>query len=239
MKGYKQFSQMVLITAVIILGILLISYKVEQNAHRRANLLERDLKTTAAYELGKEVQQRVKMTLDNRTTFDEFTEAFGMPTELENKSDPEYADFTHSFFHDGSQRMFYLKFSNEGFERYSSHHSISDIKTGVVLETPAFLRTELIRESVLLVSLIVWFLMLLFVFISRKHRIISAVLLTVLSTVCGICWFLSPNYSPTLQGISSNDNLVLFLIMIVVSLCFVAVTLTRPSGECPESITKQ
>jgi hypothetical protein len=103
MKEYRQFSQITTITAIIILIVLLTSYKVEQNALRRANFLERDIKTHAAYELGREVDERIRMAFENHITINEFTKYFGTPLELSNETHPNLAKFTHSYFHDKSQ----------------------------------------------------------------------------------------------------------------------------------------
>jgi hypothetical protein len=120
--------------------------------------------------------------------------------------------------------MFYLRFSNEQLEGYDSHYSLSDVKTGVVLETPAFLRTEYVRISILSISQIAWLVLLLVGSLSRNFRKKAFMWLMAFSIVCGLCWFLSPGYPPTIQGISSNDNLGYFVLMIIISLFFGTIT---------------
>jgi hypothetical protein len=49
--------------------------------------------------------------------------------------------------------------------------------------------------------------------------------------VCGLCWFLAPNYSPTKQGIFSNDNLATFVFMLICSLAFGLSLFEQPPAE--------
>jgi hypothetical protein len=223
MKEYRQFCQITAIATIIII-VLLTSYKVEQNAIRRANFLERDIKTQAAYELGREVDKRIKIARENHITLNEFTTAFGIPMELTNTTDPENANFTHSYFHDKSQRLFFLRFSNEQLEGYSSHYSSSDVKTGVILETPAFLKTEFVRKSILAISQFAWIVLLLAGSFGSNFRKKAFAWLIIFSIVCGLCWFLNPSYPPTIQGISSNDYLGFFVVMIIISLFYETIT---------------
>ena len=58
---------------------------------------------------------------------------------------------------------------------------------------------------------------------------VAAIAAFALALVCGLCWFLAPGYSPTWRGISSNDNLAIFVLLLIASLARDAMA-TRP-GE--------
>ncbi len=208
----------IVLAVVMALVLGLTAYKAEQNAVRRARFRERDLKLAAACELGQEVNKRVQMAFNAGTTFDEFAEAFGSPVKLDQARDPKYADMTHSLFHEQSQHTFYLRFADGRLRGFRSNHGFGDVDTRVVLETPAFLRGESVRTSILSGGLLAWCVALVAGICKPRFRRKAAVVLVAASVVCGLCWFLNPNYSPTLRGTSSNDHLALFALLLTASL---------------------
>lgn len=228
MNSLRQFPYLIILTVAVAITLTLTAYKAHQNAQRLANFRERDLKREAAYELGREVDSRVKTAFKAQLSIDAFAEEFGVLTELTDATDPKYAEMTHSFFHDGSQRLFYLRFVNDRLMGFKSHHGSGDVDTGVVLETPAFRATESVRTTVLSAGLLAWVLCLVGGLCIRRFRRYVAVLLPVFSVLCGLCWLLAPNYIPTLDGISSNDNLALFGFMLIGSLIVSAAIAMRP-----------
>jgi hypothetical protein len=211
-----------------LLILVITAYKTNQNSQRLARYRERDIRKKAAYELGREVRDGIGMAFRAHVTIDEFEKTFGPVTELTDATAPKYAEMTHSYLHEKSQRMFYLRFQDGKLLGSKSNHGSGDVDTGIVLETPAFMRTEAGRSSVLFGSLILWCIALLSAICSRRFRRNAAVILVVLSMACGLCWFLAPNYSPTVQGISSNDNLATFVFMLICSLVFSFYILARP-----------
>jgi hypothetical protein len=225
----RQFAQLIVLTAAIGLVLALTAYKAEQNATRRARFHERDLKQEAAFELGREVNERVRMAFKAGLTFREFAEAFGSPTELNEVADPKHVNMTHSLFHEKSQATFHLQFLDGRLVGFQSNHGPSDVDTGVVLETAAFLRSESVRTSVLSSALLAWCVVLVAGIRIRRFRGRAAVLLVAASIVCGLCWFLAPNYSPTWRGVLSNDNLAIFGLLLIASLGFGV--MTAPRGE--------
>jgi hypothetical protein len=144
----RQFAPLIVLTAATGLVLVLTAYKTEQNATRRARFHERDLKQEATFELGEEANERVRMAFKAGLTLREFAEVFGPLTELNEVPDPKHAGMTHSLFHKKSQRMFYLRFLDGRLVSFRSNCGISDIDAGLVLETPAFLRSESVRTSV-------------------------------------------------------------------------------------------
>ena len=214
----RQFAPLIALAAATGLVLVLTAYKAEQNAGRRARFHERDLKQEAAVELGQEVTKRVQMAFQAGLTLDEFARAFGMPAELKGLMDPKHANMTHSLFHKKSQETFYLQFLDGRLRGFQSNHAPSDVDTGVVLETAAFLRSESVRTSVLAITLLVWCAVLVAGIRVRWFRGRAAVLLMAASIVCGLCWFLAPNYSPTWRGVFSNDHLALFVLLLIPSL---------------------
>jgi hypothetical protein len=70
------------------------------------------------------------------------------------------------------------------------------------------------------ISQIAWIVLLLAGSLSRNFRKKLFVWLILFSIVCGLCWFLNPIYTPTIQGILSNDYLAYFVLMIIISLFF-------------------
>ena len=234
MKAVGRFAWLTAVAMIVGLTLALTAYKAHQNADRHARFLERNQRQKAAYELGREVNERMRMAFRARMPINTFQEAFGPLTEIKDVTDPKHAKMTHSLFHEKSQRLFYLRFEDGVLVGSKSHHGTGDVDTGVVLETPAFRVSESARNGVLLVGLTAWgFVLLGGVFVIRFRRS-AALLLVVLSMVCGLCWLLAPNYTPTLKGISSNDSLATFGLMLICSLGFALVTCTQPLRKpCP------
>ena len=216
-----------------ILGIVLIAailfataYKASKNEERRARFRERDQKIKAADELGQEVENRISMAWLENISIDEFEKYFGELSVLEEATDPEYADKTHIFFHKGSQRTFYLRFDNGSLAGFSSHYGAGDFDTGVVLESNEYLISEVIRKIVLYISIFSWCIILISSVLVQGIRKHSAVVLIVTALISGLCWFLAPNYTPTLKGIMSNDSLFFFLVMLAISIGFLSIDST-------------
>jgi len=216
----RQFAPWIVLIVATGLVLAWTAYKAEQNATRRARFHERDLKQEAAVELGQEVTKRVQMAFKAGLTLREFAEAFGSPTELNEVTDPKHANMTHSLFHKKSQETFCLRFLDGRLAGFQSNHAPSDVDTGVVLETAAFLRSESVRTSVLSSALLAWCVVLVAGIRIRRFRGRAVVLLVTASMVCGLCWFLAPNYSPTWRGVLSNDNLAIFGLLLIASLGF-------------------
>ena len=229
MRRCRQFAKWIVVAVATVLVLGLTAYKAEQNAMRRARFRERDFKQEATCALGQEVNKRVQMALMAGLTLGEFAKAFGSPAELNGPKDPKHADMTHSLFHEKSQETFYLRFLDGRLVGYRSNHALSDINTRVVLETPAFLTSESVRTSVLSASLLAWCVALIAGVRTPRFRRKAAVLLATTSILCGLCWFLAPNYSPTLRGVSSNDNLAIFGLLLIASLGFGVIA--SPRGE--------
>ncbi len=231
MRGYRQFTRLVILTVVAGLILVLTAYKAELNADRLSRFRQRDSKQQAAFELGQEVSQRLFLALKAGMTLDEVEEAFGPVTELKNVRDQQSADAaTYALLHEKSQRAFDLEFRNGRVASVASNHSPSAIDTGIVLETPAYLASESVRTLALSVSLLAWCAALFAAIAAARFRRDASILLVGLSVMCGLCWFLAPNYSPTLRGISSNDNLAFFALLLICSLGLGA-TVSRQSAE--------
>ncbi len=225
----RQFAPLIALTAATGLVLVLTAHKAEQNATRRARFHERDLKQEATFALGEEVNERLRMAFKAGLTLREFAEAFGPPTELTDVTDPKHAGMTHSLFHTKSQRTFYLHFLDGRLVGFQSNSGISDVDAGVVLETAAFLRSESVRTSILSSALLAWCVVVVAGIRIRRFRGRAAVLLVAASMVCGLCWFLAPNYDPTWRGVLSNDNLAIFGLLLIASLGFGV--MTAPRGE--------
>jgi hypothetical protein len=234
MRRHQQFARWSVLAVLAALVLGLTARKAEQNAMRRARFHERDVKLKATAELGQEVNRRVQMAFMAGVTFDRFSKEFGAPVELKDARDPRYADMTHSLFHEKSQRTYYLRFADGKLMGFRSNYGFDDIDTGVVLETPAFLRSESVRISILSGGLLAWCVALVVALRAPRFRRKTALVLVAASLICGLCWFLDPSYSPTLSGISSNDNLFFFALMLIASLGLVAMTPPRdrdPDGK--------
>lgn len=233
MRGYRQFTWLLVLSIVAGFFLVLTAGKAEQNAARRASFRDDLLKQKAALELGEEVTQRVQMALFAGLTLRECERSFGPLTELSPGADPKHADMTHALFHEKSQRTFYLRFADGKLMGFHSGQGLGEVNTGVVLETPTFLKGEAVRTSVLLAGLVAWCAVLVAGVRVPQIRGNIGVLLVTLALVCGLCWFLAPGYSPTWRGISSNDNLAIFVLLLLASLARGA-TATRP-GEKAEA----
>lgn len=227
MRRGGQLARAVVLTLVTALVLGLTAHKAEQNAMRRAHYHERDVKLKATCEFGEEVNRRVQMAFMAGVTFDKFSNEFGAPVELEEARDPKHADMTHSLLHEKSQRTYYLRFADGKLMGFRSNYGYDDIDTGVVLETPAFLRGESVRTAILSTGLLAWCVALVVTILAPRFRRRTALVLVAASMICGQCWFLDPNYSPTLSGISSNDNLFFFALLLIASLGLAAMTPPR------------
>jgi hypothetical protein len=214
----RKFAPLIALAAATGLVSVLTAYKADQNATRRARFRERDLKQEATFELGEEVNEKVRTAFKAGLTLHEFAEAFGPPGELKEVTDPKHTGMTHFLFHKKSQRTFYLQFLDGRLVGFQSSGGPSDIDARVVLETAAFLRSESVRTSVLSSALLAWCVVLVAGIRIRRFRSRAAVLLVTASVVCGLCWFLAPNYSPTWRGVLSNDHLALFVLLLIPSL---------------------
>jgi hypothetical protein len=230
MRGYRQFTWLVVLTIVAGLFLALTAVKAEQNAARRARFHDHALKEKAALELGEEVTERILMALQAGLTLDAFQKAFGPLTELHAGTEPPHADMTHSLFHEKSQRTFYLRFVDGRCTGFGSTQGMGEVDTGVILETPAFLKGESVRTAALFAAQVAWCGTLVAGICTRRSRGRVGVLLVALAMVCGLCWFLAPNYSPTWRGISSNDSLAVFVLLLMTSLGF-GVTRSRTSAD--------
>jgi hypothetical protein len=205
MKTSTGFVRWTTVTLLVLLAGAAVAVKASQNEGRRARIAERNLRAESMLVLGKEVMERVRMAHRQRISIDEFEERFGPLTPLTDRREPRLEDKTHIFVDEASQRSFYLRFEDGTLMGYTSSHGTDDIDPGVVIETHEYLRSESIRRC-----LLSWCL--------------------VLAAVCTTCWFLNPGYAPTWQGITSNDNLVWAVVLIVVSAGFGYVNL-RGAGE--------
>ncbi|MBN1359436.1 MAG: hypothetical protein JW993_02540 [Sedimentisphaerales bacterium] len=234
MRDWRQAVRLAILTVVAVAVLALTAYKTELNADRLSRFRQRDLRQQAAWELGQEVTQGLFLALKAGMTFDEIERAFGPVAELENVADSHPADAsTYSLFHPKSQRTFEVEFRDGRLTRVSSNHSPSDVDTGIVLETPAYRASESVRTAVSSLSLLTWIVVLCVGIGIPRFRHNASTLLVVLSFACGLGWFLAPNYSPTLHGIASNDNLALFVFLLIGSLGFGAATRRPPDGNAP------
>jgi hypothetical protein len=220
MRRYQQLVRLGALTVAAGLVLVLTAYKAEQNAARRARFRERDLRWEAANDLGQEVLKRIQMALEAGLTFPEFARAFGAPAELSGAADPGNTGMTHSVFHKKSRQTFYLRFRDGRLEGFSSGHVTGPVGAKIVLETPAFRRSESVRTAVLSGGLLAWCVVLVAGIYFRRFRRRAATWLVTASLVCGLCWFLAPNYTPTWSGVWSNDGLALFVFLLIASLGF-------------------
>lgn len=233
MAGYRQFAQWLVLTLIVGLVVVATAYKTHQNAGRLARFHDHRLKEAAAIELGREVNERVQMAFREGMTFAEFEKAFGPVMELREAAGSEHAKMTHAMFHEKSRRTFYLCFEDGKLVGFHSGHGIGEVDTGIVPETAAFLRTEAVRTSTLFVGVIAWFVILIVGICIRRLRGKASHLLVAVSIVCGLCWFLAPTYSPTWRGVWSNDNLALFVFLLIASLGFKAIAIRSAEDADP------
>ena len=233
MKPTGQIVGAILGTALMVIVLFATAYKASKNEERLARFRERDQRQKAAYELGREVSDRIHMSWKANITIDEFQKDFGPLSDLEGVTDPKYANKTHLFFHEESQRTFFLRFEDGLLMGCQSNHGSSDIDTGVVLESDKYLKSELVRKAILNIALLAWCLILVLSVLRRSVWSHAAVALIFTALLSGLCWFLAPNYTPTLGGVTSNDNLFFFLIMLAISIGFVFVdsNLLKPESH--------
>lgn len=236
MKSTKRIVGIILGTVLIVILLFATAYKASINEERIARFRERDQRQKAAYELGREVNDRISMAWKANITIDEFQKEFGPLSDLEGVTDPKYANMTHSFFHKGSRRTFYLRFENGRLIGSKSNHGSGDIDTGVVLESAEYIKSEFVRTATLNIALLSWCIIIVLSILSQKVRNHAAVALIITALLCGLCWFLAPNYTPTLRGVMSNDNLCFFVIMFVISIGFVFVDSNVLKPEIPFAV---
>ena len=232
MKSIGRVDGVILGTVLMVIVLFATAYKASKNEERHARFRERDQRSKAAYELGREVSDRIRMSWKANITIDEFQKDFGPLSDLEGVTDPKYANKTHLFFHKESQRKFFLRFE-DGLLMGCQSHGSSDIDTSVVLESDKYLKSELVRKAILKIALLAWCLILVLSVLRRSIWSHAAVALIFTSLLSGLCWFQAPNYPPTLRGVTSNDNLFFFVIMLAISIGFVFVdsNLLKPESQ--------
>ena len=221
MKPTGQIVVAVSGTVLIVTVVFATAYKASKNEERLARFRERNQRQKAAYELGREVNNRIRMAFKANITIDEFQKDFGAVSDLEGVNAPKYANKTHRFFHKESQRTFLLRFEDGLLMGFGSNHGDGDVDTGVVLESEEYLKSELVRNAILDIALPAWCLILVLSVFLRSIRSYAAVALISAAILSGLGWFLAPNYPPTLWGAVRNDNLFFFVIMLAVSIGFV------------------
>jgi len=233
MRPTGQIVGVILGTVLMVIILFATAYKAGKNEERLARFHERDQKQEAAYRLGREVSDRISMLCKVGITIDEFQRDFGPLRDLGGGTDPEHADKTHLFFHKESQRTFFLCFEDDLLTGSQSHHGSGDIDTGVVLESDEYLKSEVVRQAILIIAVVAWCLILVLSILRRGIRSHAAVAFISAALFSGLCWFLSPNYTPTLEGVTSNDNLFFFVIMLVISIgsAFADSNLLKPESH--------
>jgi hypothetical protein len=236
MKSTKQIVGFIIGTVLIMILLFATAYKASLNEERLARFRERDQRQKAAYELGREVNDRICIAWKANITIDEFQKEFGPLSDLEGTTDPKYANMTHSFFHKESQRTFYLRFENGHLIGSQSNHGSGDIDTGVVLESEEYIKSELVRTVSLSIALLSWYIIIVLSILKQNVRNHAPITLIITALLCGLCWFLAPNYTPTLKGVMSNDNLGFFVVMFAISIGFVFADSNFLKPEIPFAI---
>jgi len=232
MGDSRQYGRLAVLTAFAALILALCAYKADLNADRHWRFRQRDLKQQALFDLGQEVTERLNLAMTTQIGFETFIDTFGPVTEPTNPEHPlSPGSTTYTYFHPQSQRTFDLQFHEGRLTGVSSHHSSSDIDTGVILETPAFLASESVRTLALSCGLLAWFGLLIVGIAVPRFRSTVFPVLIVLSLLCGVCWFLAPKYSPTLTGIASNDSMAGFVFLLIISLAFGVTRSVRPEDH--------
>jgi len=240
MKDRRIFIATGLAVAAVLVVSQAVAYKAMQNHGRLARYQQRDSEIRAAREFSYEINERVMLAARRNISMAEFRETVWPVAELHTET-PDLAQMTHTFYHNPSQRTFYLRFEDDRLMGHTSHWSSSEVQTGVVLETPEYLLSEQVRGQVLGISLLGWLISLAAGLFFRRLRRMAGVALPILAGLCGLCWFLSPAYSPTWSGICSNDMLALAAFMLVISMAFGLLVArngcwrTQPSPERPAS----
>jgi hypothetical protein len=212
-----------ILAAAVLLGLT--AYKADVNAQRRMRHDEHARRLKAANALGIEAAERVRSAFQVQLTMDAFEAFFGPVMPLSDADNPREDkmghrdNMTHRYIHEDSQSQFLLRFKNDRLYGYSYQDGMDDGDTGVVLETPVFRATEAGRELVLGVSFIAWLLVFLWALRAARFRHKAGLLLVVLSTIYGLCWLLDPYYTLTPEGLLSNDNLAISVLMLICSVC--------------------
>jgi hypothetical protein len=210
----------VLATAAVVLLVMAGTYKTHLNEQRDSQFRERDAQIKAARALGEEVNDRVSFALHQRVSLDEFREEFGNLSEDDGDPDAGSSTETYRYVHPASRRAFVLEFRDGVFSGFRSSRGRDDVGTSVELESRGFVVSESIRAGVLQVCMVLWIAVLIGVLARPHWRRGGYVLLTVLSALCYLAWFLAPNYGPTWHSMLSNDALALGLLMFGVSLAY-------------------
>ncbi len=235
MKQNQRFIGVIVVTVFSLVTLGLTAYKADLNADRRARFRERKAKSEAAILIGTKENDRIRAAQHAQIPIEEFQKMFGTVRELSAADTEKESGMTHVYTDELSQREFLLRFEDGRLMGYHSSQSSSEIDTGVVLETQAFKGSEGIRTILLPVAFIGWCSAVIIYFSVKQARVSVSMVMVALSIVCGLCWYLKPNYSPGLQGIASNDSLFFFVLMLLCSLGAVIITRTHYSAGEPET----
>jgi len=211
----KYYALMVLATTLFLLVTYLAACKTAQNVARRARYHAHKQETNVAMALGDEVLKRVMHALKYHVSTNEFEKSFGPLVRL----NPEKNTMTHSFYHELSQRYFYLKFEDGLLMHIRSGHSPSDIQTSVIIETPGYLIGEFILKGILLISVVAWVVVFVTGIFSYRFRQSAALTIIPLAALGVLCCLLAPNYNLTFDGIFSNDFLGISVTALIISVC--------------------
>ena len=231
MKTKKNFITIILISATFVLISGLMIVKATQNEDRRSRYKQRDQYIKLTSLSGMEIGDQISMAARQHMFLKDFETAFGTVSTLQNPKGPDQKGMTHYFYHAPSQRVFYLWVQNGELRGFNSNYGYADIKSDVVLETPPFIAGESIRNSILGLAILLWIVSFIAGIFMLKFRQYVGAVLIFLSIICGLCWFLAPNYLPTMQGIFSNDNLAAALFMLFISLVYGLITLARETAS--------
>lgn len=215
LKETRSFPWLICLVFVVVCLVMLTAYKVDQNSQRMARMNQRYLDAQTVNALLMEHRNRMQTAFRARITIEEFEDTFGSIKRL-----PPGTRMTHSYTHQPSHCVYELRFVEgrlQGFN-YEQDHAVAF--PGIVIDSPAYLRTEAVRISVLNVSFWTWWLVLMIGIMLQNYRRKLALPLVVLSLSCGLCWYLSPGYNPSWNGIFSNDNLAFFLMMLFASFTY-------------------
>jgi len=230
MEANRRTGKWPAIALIVCAIVAAVAYKANLNADRRARFAERDIKNKAACELASEITDRIILAFETHMDFDTFERKFGPLAEYTGGLESSRMEPTHVYVHDKTQCTLYLRFEDGHLMGIKSGNNQIQMDTAVVLETPAFHKSESVRLGILSFAKLAWLVALVgWIFVERFRRPMPTGLI-VLSILCGICWFLAPNYSPTWRGIMGNDNLAFFLLMLIIALVFRVQSGTTPGG---------
>jgi hypothetical protein len=218
------------VTLLVLLAGAAIVVKASQNEDRRARIAERNRKIESIEALGWEVTARVQMAFRQDMSIDEFEEEFGPLSPLTGRSERGLEDKTHIYVHEPSQRGFHLRFEDGVLMGFEFSQGSDDIDPGVVLETRGYLVGESIRKGILSWALFAWLVALVVGIARPRFRPHVARILLVVAAICAACWFLDPGYSPTWEGVASDDNLVWASILLILSIGSGLLSWNRPSS---------